>query len=151
MPRKTKAELEAERAEAKRQTELENAEWYKENLMPTMERACNFNYKITVKDNNFYLRCRDGYENGLGYEPDGGCFILSLDCSDDSYWNLKNLTTDLQRRQEYEDEQERILDAKVDALRKLSKEERDLLGLENPGHLIMARLAEHDQKIRLYD
>ncbi len=149
--RKTKAELEAERAEAKRQAELEQAEWYKENLMPTMERACQFNYKITVKDNSFYLRCRDGYENGLGYDPDGGCFILNLDYNDDSYWNLRNLTTDLDRRQEYENEQERILDAKVEALRKLSKEERDLLGLENPGHLIMARLTQLDQQMGLYD
>lgn len=151
MPRKTKAELEAEQAQAKLQAELEQAEWYKENLMPTMERACQFNYDITVKGNNFYLRCLNGYENGLGYDPDGGCFILSLDYSDNSYRNLRNLTTDLDRRQEYEEEQERILDAKVNALRKLSKEERDLLGLENPGHLIMTRLAEHDQRMGLYD
>lgn len=147
MPRKTKVELEARQVQA----ELEQAEWYKENLMLTMEHACDFNYIITVKDNNFYLRCRDGYENGLGYEPNGGCFILGLDYSNNFYLSLQQLITDLDSRRAYEEEQERILDAKVEALRKLSKEERDLLGLENPGHLIMARLAQLDQQMGLYE
>jgi hypothetical protein len=129
MPRKTKAELEEERVAAQARQELEQIHWYRENLMPLMERACGFNYEITVKDNSFYLHCLDGYKNGQGYAPDDGYFILSLDYSDRSYWYLIDLAQDLDRRQAHKDEQERIDAAKTQALSKLTQEERKLLGL----------------------
>ena len=122
MARMTRAEkMAAEAAERARQAALD-AEAYLPRLMTAMESATNQNnYELTVKDGMFHLRDRDSsYDRGVALSPT---------YNQNSFDSLENLEWDLEQKAEARAEAERKYQVKQAALAKLSKEERELLGL----------------------
>ncbi len=126
MARRTAAER---RAEAERMRELseqarvarETAE-YPAKLMAALEEATNLNnYELTVKNGMFSLRDRDASTD----------LTLSLTAAytENSYNALENLEWDLQEKAQEREQALRRYTMKQTALAKLSKEERELLGL----------------------
>lgn len=123
MARKTKAELEAERLAANAARMLEEAESYPSRLMAALEEATQkSNYELEVKDGYFTLRDRNrnSYDNPLS---------LSYSYTSNSFFALEDLESDLQDKAAERAEAERRYQAKQTALSKLTKEERELLGL----------------------
>ena len=126
MARRTAAER---RAEAERMRELseqarvarETAE-YPAKLMAALEEATNLNnYELTVKNGMFSLRDRDASTD----------LTLSLTAAytENSYNALENLEWDLREKAQEREQALRRYTMKQTALAKLSKEERELLGL----------------------
>lgn len=123
MARKTKAELAAELAayEAARRAEEELA--YPERLMAALEEATTKNnYELRIKDGLFELRDRDSSDYDLA-------LTLTYQYNTHSQTALEDLEWDLRGKAEERAESERRYAVKQAALNKLSKEERELLGL----------------------
>ena len=120
MARKTKAEREAEAQAAREQQEAAAREAYPALLMNALERATNLSFELEVRNGTFRVTDRnspmDAWELTYSYTPDA-----------DS--DLDMLRWELEQREAAEAEANRKWLAKQAALAKLSKEERELLGL----------------------
>jgi len=122
MARKTKAELQAEREEAQALQEAHEFAQYPSRLMAALEEATTqSNYELEVRNNQFTLRDRDSRR------PE--TVFLTLTHTRDSREALDNLEWDLRGKAEAREEAERRRQARETALAKLTKEERELLGL----------------------
>ena len=122
MARKTKAELAAEREAALAAEREEERLSYPSRLMAALEEATKKNnYELTVKNGYFALRDRDERDN---YE-----FNFAYEYNSNTFFALEDLESDLREKAEERAESERRYEAKAAALAKLSKEERELLGL----------------------
>jgi hypothetical protein len=124
MARKTKAELTAEREAYEAAQRAGKALTYPARLMAALEEATfPNNYELVVRNGVFSLRDRDGshYDKVVkltyAYSPE------SQDVLEEFEWDLK---------MKAEERAELVRKAQVrgNALAKLSKEERELLGLE---------------------
>jgi len=117
--RKTKAELAAEREEARALQEAHDFAAYPSRLMAVLERATqnpNF-FDLTVRDSKFHLtKGRDAFEFPLVHNMRAQIDLESLT------WDLDGLDEDRRKAAER-------AEAKQVALAKLTKEERELLGL----------------------
>lgn len=123
MARKTRAEMAAEREAFEAARRAEEATAYPARLMAALEEATQKNnYELTVEQGMFALRDRDTsrWDNNLA---------LPVAYNEDAQRNLENLEWDLRQKAADREEAERRYAAKQAALAKLSKEERELLGL----------------------
>ena len=122
MARKTKAELAAEREAYEAAQRAERAAAYPAKLMAALEEATQKNnYELTVVNGMFSLRDRDASRDPA--------LSLTAAYTENSQNALENLEWDLQMKAEERAEAERRYAVKQAALAKLSKEERELLGL----------------------
>lgn len=121
MARKTKAELEAEReAERAQQVAVARAT-YTQRLMSLLARATKENFELEVKDQLFKVEDRDDRRSSP--------FFLMPVWTDASDAALFELEMAVEYKEEERAEAERRYEMKQTALAKLSKEERELLGL----------------------
>lgn len=120
MARKTKAQLDAEAQALREQQEAEAREAYPNLLMDALERATRLSFNIEVRDQKFVVIDRnsptDAVELTYMYTPNADA-------------DLDVLRWDLEEREAAEAEANRKWLARQAALAKLSKEERELLGL----------------------
>lgn len=122
MVRKTKAEREAEREEARAAQEAHDFAQYPSRLMAALELATKkFNYELEVENSLFTLKNRD--------RPRDAVLNFTLTHTPDSQATLDSLEWDLHFLAEEQTEQERVRLARAAALAKLTKEERELLDL----------------------
>ena len=122
MARQTKAEQQAEREEAQALQEAHEFAQYPSRLMAALEEATTqSNYELEVRDSQFTLRDRDSRR------PE--TVFLTLTHTRDSREALDNLEWNLRGKAEEREEAERRRQARETALAKLTKEERELLGL----------------------
>lgn len=124
MARKNKAELAAEAAVSLAAWQAAEALTYPELLMAALEEATGKgNYELVVRDGVFSLRDRDGsrHDNPVN---------LSYAYSPEAQSLLEDLKYDLAAKAEARADAERRLAVKQAALNKLTKEERELLGLK---------------------
>jgi hypothetical protein len=120
--RKTKAELAAEHEEARALQEAHDFAAYPSRLMAALEAATTqSNYELEVRDSQFTLRDRDARRPEL--------VVLTLTHTATSQRALDNLEWDLRGKAEERAEAARQRLARETALAKLTKEERELLGL----------------------
>jgi len=119
MAKETRAQRE-ERLDAERQEQLlARAETFPARLMNLLERATNMNFALTVKNAEFRVEDRD----------DGSVTFLPLEFTDRADCLLDDLEWAVQKKETAEAEAERRLLLRTTALSKLSKEEREALGL----------------------
>lgn len=122
MARKTKAELAAEREEARALQEAHEFAQYPTRLMAALELATKkFNYELEVENSLFTLNNRD--------RPRDAVLNFTMTHTPDSQLVLEMLEWDLQLLAEEQAERERVHLARAAALAKLTKEERELLDL----------------------
>lgn len=119
MARKTKAELHAERKEAQAAREAHEFAFYPTLLMSTLERATKLGYELTVQDSMFVLR---SFSHREAWE-------MTLQHSEDSQSELDDLVWEMDQKELRRLAAEAKAQAKAAALNKLTKEERELLGL----------------------
>jgi hypothetical protein len=122
MARKTKAELAAEReaVEAERRSQEKMA--YPTRLMMALEEATTKNdYELEVRNGMFSLRDRNSRSDLT--------LSLTLAYTENSFNALETLEYDLEQAADERAEAERRYAMKQAALTKLTKEERELLGL----------------------
>lgn len=119
MARKTKAEFAAEAEAYRARLEAEKASDYPIMLMTAIERSASVNYELTVKDAKFLVRDRNSNAR----------WILSLTYTYDDYEVLEQMIWDIEHEEAEIAERERKYKAKQEALAKLTKEERELLGV----------------------
>lgn len=119
MARKTKAELHAEREEAQAAREAHEFARYPSLLLETLERATKLGYKLTVQDSMFLVK--DLNSNAR--------WAMTLHHTKSSQETVEALMWDVETEEEERAERERRYQAKQTALAKLTKEERELLGL----------------------
>ena len=120
MARETKAQrLEREAAE-RAAYEAEMAATYPQRLMAMLERATKANYELEVHEGMFVATDRDDRDHR---------FALSLTYSQDNQETLHHMDWVLDMKEEAAREAERKYAVKQAALAKLSREERELLGL----------------------
>jgi hypothetical protein len=121
MARKTKAEMAAAREAAEAARRLSEAEAYPSKLMAALEEATTENnYELEVRNGMFSLRDRDSSDLTLS---------LTLSYTENSFDALESLEWDLNSKAEERAERERRANLRSTALNKLSKEEREALGL----------------------
>ena len=122
MARKTKAELAAEREEERALQEAHDFAAYPSRVMKALEEATQKNnFELTVRNNQFVLRDRN--------RPRDTPFTLTMTHTPTSQWALEALESTLE---ELEMERAHALAqaaVRAAALAKLTKEERELLGL----------------------
>lgn len=119
MARETAAQRNA-RQEAERQARQEALQAdYPALLLDTLERATKLTYELTVKDSMFVVR--EWNSNAT--------WAMTPLYSEDSQDALESLVYDVESEEEKRAEAERRYAAKQTALSKLTKEERELLGL----------------------
>jgi len=94
---------------------------YLPKFMALLERATKLNFAVEVKDGKFVVTDRDDYYDSAHY--------LTADYSEESQNKLDNLAYYVDDKQKKQDEENRKFQLKQNALNKLSKEERELLGL----------------------
>ena len=119
MARKTKAELEAERQEALALHEAHEFAQYPTLLLDTLERATRLGFELTVRNAKFVVEDRNSRAN----------WTLNPTHTKDSQADLEALMWDVESVEAARAEEERRYAMKQAALSKLSKEERELLGL----------------------
>lgn len=123
MARKTVAEKRAEMEALEAARQAEEAQEYLPRLMVALERATKeHNYELTVKDGMFVANDRDtrGWNENLRLAPN---------YSRVDFDNLTSLEWDLQMKDEEKAEARRRAEVRANALSKLTKEEKELLGL----------------------
>jgi len=119
MARKTKAELAAEAQERAAAREAHNFAMYPTYLMDTLELATTEGLTLNVVDKMFVV-----------YSPKHRSeYKLPLQYSEQALEDVQELEWEVKRLQEERSESERRYQAKQTALAKLTKEERELLGL----------------------
>ena len=122
MARKTKAELAAEREAAEAARRLAEAEAYPAKLMAALEEATTENnYELEVRNGMFSLRDRDSSSDLT--------LSLTMSYTENSFDAVESLEWDLNSKAEERAEAERRRNLRTTALNKLSKEEREALGL----------------------
>ncbi len=121
MARETKAERLAREAAEAAAFAAEQAATYPERLMAMLERATKANYELEVREAMFFLQDRDNRRNQT--------VALSLAYSKANEEALQELDWRVELKEEAEREALRRVNARNAALAKLSKEERELLGL----------------------
>lgn len=99
------------------QEAMERAEYFPK-LMRVLEAACAMDYELTVRNSLFRLRER-------GWSPSW----LGAEYSRKNLEKLEEFERELQMKQETLAEEVRREKAKQEALAKLTKEEREILGL----------------------
>lgn len=122
MARETKAQREARLAQEREERLEAERSAYPLRLMNVLERVtAEPTLTLTVKDGFFNVEDRnDRYRND---------YVLDYSWSTDSQAVLENLTYTVDRLEEERAEENRRYAVKQAALNKLSKEERELLGL----------------------
>ena len=121
MARETKAERLAREAQERAAYEAEMAATYPERLMAMLERATKQNFELEVRDAKFVLSDRDDRRD----RP----VELTLTYSKENQEALHELDWRVDMKEQAEREAARKAAVKQAALAKLSKEERELLGL----------------------
>lgn len=127
MAKETKAQREArEQAEMEYLREVEETT-YLQRLMIAMERACDYNFEMTVENGKFFLCDRDSpdYMDRTGID-----FSLAPIHSVADNDALETLEFRLKFKAEEEEKAKLKMQLKRSALAKLSKEERNALGME---------------------
>ena len=119
MARKTKAELAAEREEALALHEAHEFAQYPTRLLDALELATSLNYELQVKEAKFVVRNPNEREE----------FYLTPMHTRASQDTLQEMEWTLESEQERRAEAHRLYNLKQTALSKLSKEEKELLGL----------------------
>lgn len=127
MARETKAQREAreeqERKEYLEMLDRQQRETYQQRLMEMLERAQNVNFVLTVANGKFLVQDSD--------DRSEGCFELSVTFDEDSQEGLVQLDWRVEMKEEAEREAQRKFQVKQGALAKLTKEEKELLGVCN--------------------
>lgn len=121
MARETKSERLARELASRQAREAELAATYPERLMAMLERATNANWELSVKENTFILNDRD--------ESWAPVFELTLVYSQTNQDTLNELDWRVDVKEAEIREAARRYQVKQTALSKLTKEEKDLLGL----------------------
>jgi hypothetical protein len=121
MARETKAERLAREAAERATYEAEMAATYPARLMEMLERATNQNFELEVRGGMFVLSDRDDRHDRT--------VMLTLTYSKENQEALHELDWRVDMKEQAEREAARKAAAKQAALSKLSKEERELLGL----------------------
>lgn len=122
MARETKAQrLEREAAE-RAAYEAEMAATYPQRLMAMLERATKVNFELTVEAGAFLLEDRDERDYNRRQ-------VLTLEYNQANQETLHELDWRVELKEEREREAQRKFQLRQAALAKLSKEEREELGL----------------------
>ena len=121
MARETKAQREAREAEERRLQHEEDVRTYPERLMLVMQRAVNHNFELTMREGKFVVYDRDERR------PDEHTMAVTYDGLSESM--LSDLDWAVELKAKEEEERTRKERARQAALAKLSKEERELLGV----------------------
>ena len=122
MARKTKAELTAERQEARALREAEEFAQVPSRLMAALEDATQKNnFELTVKNSAFVLMDRD--------RPRDTPFTMTMTHTKTSQWALESLERTLEEMEMDRAHARAQAAVRAAALNKLTKEEKELLGL----------------------
>lgn len=122
MVKETKAQRQVREANARQERTAEQVVQYLPKLMSALEEATTkSNYELEVRNSLFSLRDRDSRYSNL--------VTLSAVYSQSNWDTLEVLVWDLEVKAEARAEQERKQATKEKALAKLTKEEKELLGL----------------------
>lgn len=121
MARETKAERLAREAAERAVYEAEMAATYPARLMAMLERATRQNFELEVRDAKFVLSDRDDRRDRV--------VELTLEYSTENQEALHELDWRVDVKEQAALEAERKRNARANALNKLTKEERELLGL----------------------
>lgn len=122
MAKETKAQRTAREATARQERTAEQVVHYLPKLMSALEEATTkSNYELEVRNSLFTLRDRDSRYSNL--------VTLSAVYTQSNWDTLEVLVWDLEAKAEARAEQERKRSMKETALAKLTKEEKELLGL----------------------
>ena len=122
MARKTKAELAAEREEARAAQEAHDFAQYPSRLMKALEEATQRNnFELTVKNSVFVLVDRD--------RPRDTPFTMTMTHTMTSQWSLEALESTLEEMEMERAHARAQAAVRAAALNKLTKEEKELLGL----------------------
>lgn len=121
MARKTKAELAAEAEAYQQNVRAVEALTYPERLMAMLERAIKVNFELEVREGKFFLSDRDD-RRLVEVE-------LTLVYSTENQEALHELDWRVDMKEEAEREAERRAQLRLTALNKLTREEREMLGL----------------------
>lgn len=122
MAKETKAERSAREAYEHTLYIEDQRVTYMPRLMSMVQRAQAANFELNVKDMAFELRDRNyGYDREL--------YVFDLEYSENADESLRNIEWDIERKEESEREANRKFLATQTALAKLTKEEKELLGL----------------------
>lgn len=119
MARKTKAQMAAEQAAYTAALKAAEVEQYPTLLLDTLERATKLGYELTAVDRQFVVR--DWNSNAV--------WSLTPLYTKESQENLDTLVWDVEEEELRRLAAEAKAQAKAAALAKLTKEERELLGL----------------------
>lgn len=119
MARKTKAELQAEQAAYQAQLVEAARSMYPTNLMNMLERATDLGYELTVRNSKFVVADRNRRN----------LWVMAMTYDTDSQETLDALTWEVEEEELRRLAEQARYQAKQTALAKLSKEERELLGL----------------------
>ena len=121
MARETKAERLVREAMEREAYEAEMAATYPQRLMSMLERATKVNFELEVREGRFLLTDRDDRRDRV--------VELTLVYSKENQEGLHELDWRVDVKEEAEREAARRYAVKQAALAKLSKEEKELLGL----------------------
>jgi hypothetical protein len=121
MARETKAERLVREELERAAYEAEMAATYPQRLMAMLERATKQNFELEVREGKFVLTDRDDHFDRV--------VELTLTYSTENQEGLHELDWRVDMKEEAEREAARKAAVKQAALAKLSKEERELLGL----------------------
>jgi hypothetical protein len=121
MARETKAERLAREAAEKLVQQAAQAATYPQRLMAMLERATKANFELEVREAMFFLQDRDDRRDRT--------VALTLSYSEANEEALQTLDWRVEMKEEAEREALRRVTVRNAALAKLSKEERELLGL----------------------
>lgn len=123
MARKTKAELTAEREEARALREAEEFAQFPSRLMAALEEATQKNnFELTVKNSAFVLMDRD--------RPRDTPFTMTMTHTKTSQWALEALESTLEEMEMDRAHARAQAVVRAAALAKLTQEERELLELK---------------------
>ena len=121
MPRKSKAELDAEREEFRKQQEEELRNGYLPYLLKQLGRASKCGFSIKVEEETFVV----SYSNYSGNAE----VKLPAYFSKNAWGSLYDLEWDLDMEEKKREEELRRINIRTSALAKLTPEERAALGI----------------------
>lgn len=125
MARETKAQKQARMQHEADQLRMKQVSEYSARLMSALEESAKFNFELTVKDGKFVVVDRD--RSRANWTTDA--VELTMDWSDETQMQLENLEFRVGMKAMVAAEAERVRLLKQNALNKLTKEEREALGL----------------------
>ena len=121
MAKETKAQREARMETETAQRVAVAKATYTERMMALLERAVKENFELTVENQCFTVRNRDA----RGFDS----YAVTPAWNDMADCELYELEMAVESKEEEREERERLAKAKATALAKLTKEEKELLGL----------------------